>query len=718
MNRIKLPRSIVAQVVLALLLGVACGVFFGEFTADLQMLGDAYVRLLQMTALPYVVAALISGIGRLNPAWAGRIGLQAAGLMAFLWLVSLLTILLIPIAFPKWQAGSYFSAALLEAAEPFDPVAAYLPSNIFESLANMQVPAVVVFCVALGVALIRVGAKEGLLQICDNLIEALGRMASFVVKLAPIGIFAIAASASGTLQVEELGRLQVFFATFLIVSLVLGFWTLPILVAAATPLRYREVVKHAQVAMLTAFATGTVLVVLPLIAESCKQLLEDRELDNEETTSTIDVMVPAAYSLPSAGTILGLSFILFAAWYIGSPLSAAQYGSFSAVAGMASFGGMVVALPYLLDFYRLPADLFQLYLLASVFTVRLATGLAAMHGVVICLLVACAVTGQLNWRRLMQAALFGFAVAAVVLWLSGFVFRVLVPHDSSASQGLLAVKPAQAKTARTLDKTPQPLPESDRQRDRLAVILERGSIRAGVPPDTLPFAFVNRDGELVGFDIELLHDLVRDLNVTLEFVHVGRATRMELLDSGSIDILVGGIAVTPDKVLYGTFSDTYLDQTAAFLVPDHRRREFTDVENIARLQGLKVAVPNKYHLQRLRHALPDVEGVLIDNIERYLQGEPPQADALLYTAEAGSAWTLVFPGYTVVVPAGLDVKIPTAFMIPAGSERYLDFMDTWLELKSKNGEIAEAYDRWILGQGTTKRQPRWSVIRDVLHWVD
>ncbi len=262
------------------------------------------------------------------------------------------------------------------------------------------------------------------------------------------------------------------------------------------------------------------------------------------------------------------------------------------------------------------------------------------------------------------------------------------------------------------------MPESDRQRDRLAVILERGSIRAGVPPDTLPFAFVNRDGELVGFDIELLHDLARDLNVTLELVHVGRATRMELLDSGSIDILVGGIAITPDNVVYGTFSDTYLDQTAAFLVPDHRRREFTDVESIGRLQGLKVAVPNEYYLQRLRHALPDVEGILIDDIERYLQGEPPQADALLYTAEAGSAWTLMFPAYSVVVPAGLNLKIPTAFMIPAGSERYLDFVDTWLELKMKNGQIAEAYERWILGKGATEQQPRWSVIRNVLHWVD
>ncbi len=112
------------------------------------------------------------------------------------------------------------------------------------------------------------------------------------------------------------------------------------------------------------------------------------------------------------------------------------------------------------------------------------------------------------------------------------------------------------------------------------------------------------------------------------------------------------------------------------------------------------------------------QGVLVDNIERYLEGEAPQADALLYTAEAGSAWTLIFPGYTVVVPTGLDIKIPTAFMIPAGSERYLNFMDTWLELKRKNGQIAEAYDRWILGQGASKRQPRWSVIRDVLHWVD
>lgn len=718
MKRFKLPQSIFVQVILALVLGIATGLFFGESTAGLEVLGDAYVRLLLMTVLPYVVAALVSGIGRLNPVWAGRIGIRAATLMIFLWLVSIATVLVIPLAYPPWESGSFFSAALLEGAESFNPVAAYLPINIFESLAKMQVPAVVVFCVALGVALIEVSGKDELLRICDNLIDALGRIAGVVVKLAPIGIFAIAAASAGTLRVDELDRLQVFFGTFLLTSLVLGFWTLPVLVAAATPFRYREVVQHAVVAMLTAFATGTVLVVLPLIAESCKKLLQERKLESEETISTIDVMVPAAYSLPSAGTILGLSFIPFAAWYVGSPLSGAQFGSFSVVAGMSAFGGMVVALPYLLDFYRLPADLFQLYLLASVFTVRLATGLAAMHGVVVCLLVASAVTGQLNWRKLVRAALLSVALAGLLLWLSGFAFRALVPHASEQSRQLLGVKPSPGAAIVQVEKLPPPLPETERRRDRLAVILDRGSIRVGISSDVLPFVFVNLDGELVGFDMELLHNLATDLDLTLEVARIDWSQRGELLKTGRIDILAGGIAVTPESVDFGTFAKPYLDQTAALVVRDHRRREFTDLEKIRGMKDLKIAVPSEYYRQRLGRALPDAQVESIDHVESYLKGELPDVDALLYTAEAGSAWTFLYPQNAVVVPEGMRRKIPTGFLIPTGSNRFYDFMNTWLELKIKNGHVADAYDRWILGQGVTDREPRWSVIRNVLHWVD
>ena len=79
-----------------------------------------------------------------------------------------------------------------------------------------------------------------------------------------------------------------------------------------------------------------------------------------------------------------------------------------------AFGTMNVALPFLLDFLRLQADLFQLYLLGSVITGRLSTGLAAMHAVVIALLGACAMLGQISWRRMMQAALAGIGILAAV----------------------------------------------------------------------------------------------------------------------------------------------------------------------------------------------------------------------------------------------------------------------------------------------------------------
>ena len=48
----------------------------------------------------------------------------------------------------------------------------------------------------------------------------------------------------------------------------------------------------------------------------------------------------------------------------------------------------------------------------------------------------------------------------------------------------------------------------------------------------------------------------------------------------------------------------------------------------------------------------------------------------------------------------------------------LSFVNHWLELKKKDNTIARIYDHWILGKGTARKEPRWSVIRNVLHLVE
>ena len=48
-----------AKILIGLILGIGCGLFFGEYCASLKVFGDAFVGLLQMTVLPYITCSLI-----------------------------------------------------------------------------------------------------------------------------------------------------------------------------------------------------------------------------------------------------------------------------------------------------------------------------------------------------------------------------------------------------------------------------------------------------------------------------------------------------------------------------------------------------------------------------------------------------------------------------------------------------------------------------------
>jgi len=76
--------------------------------------------------------------------------------------------LLVPLAFPPQQTASFFSTSLVEPQQPFDFISLYIPSNPFHSLANSIVPAVVLFSVILGFALIGIGEKQRLIDVLSH----------------------------------------------------------------------------------------------------------------------------------------------------------------------------------------------------------------------------------------------------------------------------------------------------------------------------------------------------------------------------------------------------------------------------------------------------------------------------------------------------------------------------------------------------------------------
>ena len=85
----KKTRSRLSTYILAgLILGVAYGLFFGEFAGNLAIVGKAYVGLLQMSILPYMVVSLIGGIGHLSYDSAKRLALTGGAVLLGSWLLA------------------------------------------------------------------------------------------------------------------------------------------------------------------------------------------------------------------------------------------------------------------------------------------------------------------------------------------------------------------------------------------------------------------------------------------------------------------------------------------------------------------------------------------------------------------------------------------------------------------------------------------------------
>jgi len=706
------------RVIIALFLGIGTGIFVGEPAGQLEVIGNVYIRLLQMTVLPYVLVSIIGGLGRLDSDMASRIGMRAVKVIVIMWLSVMATLLLLPLAYPNWQTAGFFSTSMVAEPAAFNFVQLYIPSNIFASLSETIVPAVVLFSLLMGVALIKVKNKETLLTLTTNIGDSLMKVASYVAKLAPLGIFAISASAAGTLAVEELGRLQVFLWVYITAAALLAFVFLPLLIHWATPFSYKEILSTAGEAVITALATGTVLVVLPMIIERSKELLAKHGMECEETDSTVDVLVPTAYSFPSTGTLLGLGFILFSAWYVGSPLGFNDYISFVIMGALTAFGSMAVAIPFLLDFFDLPADQFQLYLLGSVVTARFATGLAALHGFVVTLLVASAVLKKLRWHRMMQAIGVHLAITFGVMIAAGFTLKALIPYQYEGVQTFESMKAMDAGAG--IDKYNELLPLSldEQQQPRLDIILARNNIRVGYYDASLPYAFRNKDNRMVGFDMEIINEFASDLGINIALFRIkNRKDEAQLLANGSIDITIGGHTITPQRALKVTFSDSYTYHTAGLLVSDSKRNDFADLYEIQTLENFNLGVGrSKYYQNIVKDNFPNAQLTEVSNVRQFLKGKQPKVDAVIYGIEAGSAWAMLYPNYSAVIPKGLKLRAPVGFVLPKGQLDYVQYMNTWLKLKKENGFQDKVYDYWILGKNPKAQKPRWSVMKDVLGW--
>lgn len=699
MNFKNIPAA--AKIIVGMLLGIALGGYFQYVFMGVAAIGDGFIMLLQMTALPYITLSLITSIGALSPDSAKKTAKFGVALFIVLLSTMMVFILLIPIAFPDWQSASFYSANTIKSAPEVNFLKLLIPKNPFFAYANAVIPSVVVFSILLGAGLIRIKSKRSTIQVLNNLLTSVANMNSMVMKLAPIGVFCIAYKAAATIESGQIDGLMVYVTSTFFVVCIVSFLLLPAAIAAATPFTYSEVIKTSRAALLTGFATGSFFSILPTIIEDTKTKLEKLPKIGKGIENSPGIIVPITYSLPVGGKLITFIFVLFAAWFSGTGLSINEYAKLVFVGLPNLFGSSTAATAVMLNLFNIDTNLLDLYIVSdNIIVGRLGVIFSIMFSTCFTLLIGAFIAGALkfNWKYAAKHSIIVIACFVLSLALLRNVFEQ-ISHQYQGYEKFVDRDFLYLNLTHEVYETPASDAAVKRPFvDVLTRIKQRGLLRVGYFIDDLPYSFHNKDGDLVGFDIEILQLLAKDLHVDIEFVRILRNQAQPFLNSGYLDMTTG-VPLLPDNMNHFTLTTSYSEQVVGILVKNDRRAEFSNWIDIFERKGLNIAIPETFYYK--------------DQIERYFvrstvrKFETPRLlfrekyqymDGMLFGAAAASAWSLLYPEYTVVVPKPIQPPVLMAFPINKNDHRFELFMRRWIEMKKQNGVIGRLFKYWIEGK--------------------
>src|SRR3954465_14997290 len=227
----RLPAAV--SILIALVIGIVVGYMIfasypdkktaGQIAGYISILSDVFLRLIKMLIGPLVFSTLVVGIAHMGAAASvGRVFAKALGWFVTASLVSLvlgmvLANLLQPghnLGLPLPDIGS--SANLATAKFTLkDFVSHLVPKSFAEAMATNEILQIVVFSMFFGVALAAVGEKgRTLVTAIDELAHVMLKITGYVMKLAPIAVFAAMAATVATNGLEILVKFAVFMGEF------------------------------------------------------------------------------------------------------------------------------------------------------------------------------------------------------------------------------------------------------------------------------------------------------------------------------------------------------------------------------------------------------------------------------------------------------------------------------------------------------------------------
>ncbi|MBM6615225.1 dicarboxylate/amino acid:cation symporter [Desemzia sp. RIT804] len=344
MDKIK-KSSLTFQIMIMTVLGIVFGALFGQSLGFLDVIGQIFLRLIQMSIVVLIMGQIIEAVGNLNPKGLGKIGLKTFSLFIISSVIAAMIGLIAGVIF---NPGSGVDTSLLESSsENIEAVSSgtipelilnFFPANIFSSMAENSIVQVIVFSLIFGLALSFVRTEQRdhmILGWIKQFNMVILKMIGLIMKTAPIGIFAIIASTisqMGLSVILPMGKYLVVYGLATLLYLVIWF----IITSLYLKVSIVKLTRNMFQMSLMALTTTSSAITLPTALNDSKEKLgiSDR---------IAKLVLPLGMSLNSNGSAMHMAItIITIAQIYGVTYGMGDYVYIVILATMASLANAVV----------------------------------------------------------------------------------------------------------------------------------------------------------------------------------------------------------------------------------------------------------------------------------------------------------------------------------------------------------------------------------------
>ncbi|VBB08842.1 sodium:dicarboxylate symporter [Lucifera butyrica] len=324
MAETKKGMGLTTQIFVGLILGIIFGYLFPKYGVALKPIGDMFIRMIKMIVVPLIFSSLIMGIaGTGNFKKLGRLGAKA-----ILWFELATTLALIVGLFVVnvFQPGagvavghvdaSAAAAAAKKSIELTHMLVNIVPTNIIDAAGRGDMLQIIFFSTFFGVAAASMGAKgEPVVKLATSIAEIMFKFTYYVMRLAPIGVFALI---SHTVAMFGLGMLIPLAKLILSLYFALVVFVLCVLMGASAIIRvnFFHLLRAIKEPILIAFSTASSEAALPVAMEKLEKFGIPKHI--------VTFVLPTGYTFNLDGSTLysALAVVFIAQVYgIHFPLS-------------------------------------------------------------------------------------------------------------------------------------------------------------------------------------------------------------------------------------------------------------------------------------------------------------------------------------------------------------------------------------------------------------